>query len=635
MRSKIWAFLRDNPLPFLVLGGLLGGGLLRWGAGQPDAGRWLWLAALLLGGAPLVFRTARGMLRGDFAADVVATLSIVTALLMGEYFAGLIVVLMQSGGQALESYGLRRASSSLEALLARAPRLARRREGDRLVEIDAAAVRVGDTLVLRPGDLVPVDGTLLTARADIDDSALTGEPLLRAKGRGEHLLSGSVNAGDAVEMRADVVSATSQYARMVALVRRAQEERPPLQRLADRYAVWFTPATLVMCALGWVITRDPRTILAVLVVATPCPLILAVPVAVIGGVNRAARAGIIVKGGVALEQIGQARTIVFDKTGTLTYGLPVVTAIVPFAGFTADVLLRAAGAVEQLSSHLLARTLAEAAAQRLGALPLPTNFREVPGRGVEADCEGRHVLVGSPRFLTERLGHAGPTQPSGLPGLAAYVAIDDQPAGLVRFDDQMRPGVAGLMRRLRALGVRRTVMLSGDNAANAAAIAAQIGITEVEANLLPEDKVARLVALKAQGEPVVMVGDGINDAPALATATVGVAMGARGVGIAAEAADIVLLVDDVAKVGEAVAIGQRMLRIAKQSIYIGLGLSFAGMVAASFGLVSPVAGALYQEAIDVAVILNALRVLGDGGASHAAAEASPQPAPHGESLPTA
>ena len=498
MRGKSATVLRDNPLPFVVLLALIGGAILRFGYGQPERARWVWLAALVIGGIPLVITTVRGMVRGNFATDVVASLSIVTALVMGEYFAGLIIVLMQSGGEALERYSLRRASSALEQLLARAPRHARRKEGEQLVEIDVTAVRVGDTLVLRPGDLVPVDGVLLSARAEIDESALTGEPLARAKHGGDRLLSGSINQGDAAEMRASAVSEASQYAKMVELVRQAQEEKPPLQRLADRYAVWFTPLTLVMCGIGWLITGEPRTILAVLVVATPCPLILAVPVAVIGGINRAARAGIIVKGGAALEQIGRARAVVFDKTGTLTHGTPVVTAVVPFGGFSAAALLRAAGSVEQLSSHLLGRTLAAEAARQVGTLPLPGNFREVAGRGVEADLDGEHILVGSPRFLIERVGSSGPPQIDGPNGLAAYVAIGGQPAGIIHFDDQLRPGVRGLMQRLQQLGVRRTIMLTGDNAANAEAIGAQAGITQVEAGLLPEDKVRRLLVLQAR-----------------------------------------------------------------------------------------------------------------------------------------
>jgi heavy metal translocating P-type ATPase len=623
MGQKLRSFLRHNPLPALVLVALVAGALVRFWAGQPGLARWIWLAALVIGGAPLVAQTVLGMLRGHFAADVVATLSIVTALAMGEYFAGLIIVLMQSGGEALERFSLRRASSALEQLLARAPRKARRIAGDQLLEIDVEEVRAGDLLALRPGDLVPVDGALLSEHAAIDESALTGEPLTRAKRRGDRLLSGGVNRGHAAEMRATAVAAESQYAKIVELVRRAQEDRPPLQRLADRYAVWFTPLTLAMCALGWLITGDPRTILAVLVVATPCPLILAVPVAVIGGVNRAARAGIIVKGGAALEQIGRAGAVVFDKTGTLTYGTPVVTAVTPFGVVQADDLLRAVGGAEQLSAHPVGVALAEEAKRRVGALPLPEHVREAPGRGVEADVEGRRVIVGSPGFLAERITDVALPAPDRSGGLAAYVAIDGRLAGVVQLDDQLRGGVPALLRRLAQLGVRHTAILTGDNAVNARAIAARAGITQVEADLLPEDKARLIAALGERHAPVVMVGDGINDAPALATATVGVAMGAKGTGISAEAADIVLLEDDVAKVGEAVAIGRQMLRIARQSIYVGLGLSFACMVAASLGYIPPAAGALLQEAIDVAVILNALRALGGGDPTPAAPNRAP------------
>lgn len=607
MQRKIWSFIRENPLPPFALIGLLSGGVLRWGLAQPALADWLWLAVLVLGGAPLVWRTLRGMLHGQFASDVVAMLAIVTAVAMGEYFAGVIVVLMQAGGEALENYGLRRASSSLEQLLARAPRLAQRKHGEHLVEIDVAQVAIGDTLVVRPGDLVPVDGTLLSSSAEIDEAALTGEPLARNKDAGAPLLSGSANMGDAFEMRADKLSADSQYAKIVALVRQALDEKSPIQRLADRYAVWFTPLTLVMCGLSWLITGDIRTVLSVLVVATPCPLILATPIAVISGINRAAREGIIVKGGAAIEQIGRAQAIVFDKTGTLTLGTPVVERVLPFNGRSANELLRMAGSVEQLSSHLLGRTLAQAATHQGGALPLPTHFREIAGRGVEADLRGEHVLVGSARFLRERLGSSGPKTTLPDDALAAYVAVDHEPSGVVLFNDRLRPGVTQMIERLRRLGVKEIVMLTGDHAENARTIGRQAGVDRIEADLLPEDKVRVIQSLKQRYTPIVMVGDGINDAPALATATVGVAMGAHGSGISAEAADIVLLVDDVTKVGAAVAIGQRMLRIARQSIYVGLGLSFACMIVASFGLIPPAVGALLQEVIDVVVILNALR----------------------------
>ena len=294
--------LQSDPVPLVALLGLLGGGVARWGSGQPALAEQIWLVTLGVGGAPLVWHTLRGLLKGQFAADVVAMLAIVAALVMDEPFAGVIVVLMQSGGEALENYGFRRASSSLESLLARAPRVAWRKQGDHLEELAVAQVRVGDVLVVRPGELIPVDGVLLSATATVDESALTGEPLAADKPRGDRLLSGSVNAGGALEMRATAVSEESQYARIVELVRRAQQQKAPIERLADRYAVWFTPATLLVCGLGWAITGDPRTIVAVLVVATPCPLILATPIGLISGINRAARAGIIVKSGAALEQ---------------------------------------------------------------------------------------------------------------------------------------------------------------------------------------------------------------------------------------------------------------------------------------------------------------------------------------------
>ena len=602
--GKSLAFAKNNPVPYIAALGLLLGGALHFH--QPALARGIWLATLIGGGTPLVWRTLRGMVQGKFASDVVAMLAIITAAVMDQAFAGVIIVLMQAGGEALENYSLGRASSSLDQLLARAPRTAHRKSGGELAEVEAASVRPGDTLAVRPGDLIPVDGTLLSAQADVDESALTGELISRGKDLGDTLPSGSVNTGGAFEMRADKVSTDSQYSKIVQLVRQVQEERPPLQRLADRYAVWFTPLTLVMCGIGWWITGDARTILSVLVVATPCPLILAVPMAVISAINRAVGVGIIVKGGMALEQIAGARAFVFDKTGTLTLGTPVVEAVIPFDGLTPREILRTAGNVEQLSSHLLGQTLAAAQAEG-GSLTISTGFQEVAGRGVEADVDGQHILVGSPRFLKERLGSAGPAQVGAAVALEAYVAVGGKPSGMIRLNDSLRPGVDTMLRQLKEMGVRHTVMLTGDNAANGNAIRAKIGLDEVKANLLPEDKVKALQELKALYEPIVMVGDGINDAPALATATVGVAMGAHGTGISAEAAGIVLLVDDVTKVADAMEIGRRMVRIAKQSIGVGLGLSFACMVAAVFGKIPPVTGALLQEVIDVAVILNALR----------------------------
>jgi heavy metal translocating P-type ATPase len=614
MYKQAWSFTKHNPVPLIALLGLIGGSALTWLLGQPEAGGWVWIVALVVGGAPLVWRTLLGMLRGKFASDVVAMLAIVTAVVMNEPFAGLLVVLMQSGGEALDDYGFRRASSSLESLMARAPRTARRKSGDRLEDIAAEEVQVGYVLIVRPGELIPVDGTLLSEEAEIDESALTGEPLAHTKKQGDKLMSGSINGSSLFEMQATAISEQSQYARIVALVRQAQGDKAPIVRLADRFAIWFTPLTLLMCGFGWAVTADPTTILAVLVVATPCPLILAAPIAVISGINRAAGEGIIVKGGTAIEQVGRAQAVVFDKTGTLTLGSPVVYEVVSFDGTTASNLLHRAASVEQFSSHLLGQAIANGARSQGLTLSLPEDFVEIPGRGVSGRLDGQHVAVGSLKFLsglmhgdkvsTLKIAIAGT---SGSTELSALVALDKEPAGIVLFRDEIRPGVPEMIERLKRLGVQHTVMLTGDRLDNAKRVAAQAGIGEVVAELLPEEKVAAVERLQSKYEPLVMVGDGINDAPALAAATVGIAMGARGTGISAEAADIVLLVDDVTKVAEVIAIGQRTRSIVLQSIGIGLGVSMLLMVIASFGFIPAPVGALLQEGLDVVVILNALR----------------------------
>ena len=565
----------------------------------------VFLATLLVGGVPLVVQTARGMLRGRFAADIVASLAIVTAFLLEQYFAGVVIVLMQSGGEALEAYAMRRASDSLEGLLARAPKVAHRLRGEHLEDVPVESVAVGDALVVRPGDLVPVDAEVTEGTSTVDQSALTGEPLPIRAVPGTTLMSGSVNQEGALRVQALRRSAQSQYQQIVRLVERARQEKPPIQRLADRYAVWFTPLTLVMCGVAYLITGSPTSVLAVLVVATPCPLILATPVAVIAGISRAADLGVIVKHGIAIEQLGRARAVVFDKTGTLTLGQPSVAHVEARDGVSAGELLRLAAAVEQLSSHHLGRAVVEAGRARFASLPAVTDFQESPGRGVTGRVDARVLRIGSAAYLEEG-GVATPGVPPD--GTTAYVAIDGRIAGAIEFADRLRHQVPALLQRLAVLGVTETVMLTGDRDAPAEAIAAQAGIRTVRANLLPADKVAAVRELTARYGNVVMVGDGINDAPALAAATVGVAMGAHGTAVSAEAADVVLLVDDIARVGDAMAVSRRMRRIALQSIGVGLGVSFALMIVASFGHITPAVGAVMQEALDAAVILNALRV---------------------------
>jgi len=598
-------FIKQYPLPLIVGGGLVAGLAARFLFGSPQVGQGIFLAALIAGGGPLVVQTLRGMLRGRFAADVVAMLAILTALVLGQYFAGAVIALMQSGGEALERYAMGRASSSLEALLARAPKIGRRLHDGRVDEVPVSEIRVGELLLIRPGDLVPVDGEVTSGTSAVDQSALTGEPLPIRAVQGTPLLSGSVNLDGALEMRARRPAEQSQYQQIVRLVERARREKPPLQRLADRFAVWFTPITLVMCGVAWLLTGTATSVLAVLVVATPCPLILATPVAVIAGISRAADLGVIVKTGAAIEQLGRARAVVFDKTGTLTLGHPTVERIEAMDGAAVDEVLRLAASVEQLSSHHLGKAVADAGRQRLGRLPPATDFLETPGAGVAALVEGRRVAVGSAGFLSGR-GVPVPAGPDDH--TTAYVSVDGRLVGTIEFADRLRHQVPSLLQRLAVLGVTETVMLTGDREATAEIIAAQAGIRTVRANLLPAEKVAAVRELRRRYGTVVMVGDGINDAPALAAATVGVAMGEHGTAVSAEAADVVLLVDDISRVGDAMAVSRRMRRIALESIGVGLGVSFALMWVASLGMLSPAVGAVMQEALDAAVIVNALRV---------------------------
>jgi heavy metal translocating P-type ATPase len=596
--------VRRYPIVILAVVGLAVGILLHVLLPSPDGGHWAFLVVLVGGGMPLVFKTLRGIARGRLAADIVAALAIVTALVFGEYFAGAVVVLMQSGGEALETYAMHRATASLEALLARAPKIAHRLTGERLEDVPVEAVAPGDLLMVRPGDLVPVDGVVTAGTSAVDQSALTGEPIPIRALPGSALMSGSVNMDGALTLRALRKSAESQYQQILRLVDRARAEKPPIVRIADRFAVWFTPVTLVMCGVAYLVTHNPASVLAVLVVATPCPLILAAPVAVIAAISRAAAGGIIVKSGAAIEQVGRARVVVFDKTGTLTLGRPLVQDVSVANGRTPDELLRLAAAVEQLSAHHLGHAVAEAGRRRGLAIPPASDVQETPGLGVSGKVEGRTVDVGSAAYLASR---GIPPSDGASERTTAFVAIDGRYAGFITFADRMRHQVPALMQQLAHLGVDDTVMLTGDREETAEAIAALAGIRTVRANLLPADKVTAVQELKQHRGTVVMVGDGINDAPALAAATVGVAMGEHGPAASAEAADIVLLVDDVSRVGEAIALSQRMRRIILQSVGFGLGVSFALMVVASTGRIPPSIGALLQEALDAAVILNALR----------------------------
>jgi len=598
-------------LPGAALLAILAGLFLRLQPALADWSRVVWMAGLALTGTPVALRTLLGLLRGRAAADVVAMLAIGTALALGEPLAGLVVVLMQTGGEALERFAEGRASQAVQALEEAAPREAHRLdEAGRVTDLPAEVVEVGDRLLVRPGEMLPCDAVVLEGRSHVDVSRLTGEPVPVLAGPGTSLPSGAVNGEGPLTLRATAPASESLYARIVELVRTAQASKAPIQRLADRYAVWFTPLTLAVCAVAFALSHDALRVLAVLVVATPCPLILAAPVAVIGGLNRAARRQVVIRNGGALEQLGAVTTLMFDKTGTLTVGRPALARVVPVAPFLEGEVLTLAAAVEAGSGHQLARSVV-AGAEARGLQPTAaTEVREAAGQGVEGRVGGRWVTVGSSEFVARHAPNAVPAldaAASARSELRAYVTVDAAPAGVLVFADAVRPEAASLLHRLRGLGIRRMALLSGDRPENVEALRATLGLEEAHADLLPQDKVALVQAALARGERVAMVGDGTNDAPALSAATVGVAIAAHGGGITAEAADVVVLADDLGRVAEAVETSRWTMRIARQSVWAGLGMSGVAMLVAAAGHIPPVAGAVLQEVIDVAVILNALR----------------------------
>ena len=603
-------FLRSYPVPVATLLAIAAGA----GAGFVWGPLWrnvVWTVGLLACGAPVVLKTTAGVLRGKFAADLVATLAVVAAFALGEPFVGLVIVLMQSGGEALERLAEGRATDALRALQDAAPRTVHRFHDGTVEDVPVEVVTVGETILVRPGEVVPCDGEVQSGRSHLDTARITGEPVPVVATDGSKVMSGTVNQESPLIIRVTAIAAESQYARIVQLVREAQSSKTPLQRVADRYAVWFTPVTIVICAIAYAASGDWSRVLAVLAVATPCPLILATPVAVLGGMNRSARNQVLIRNGGALEALGTISAVIFDKTGTITIGKPEVSSLIPFGSVDEGHLLGMAAAVEQFSGHLLARTIVDEAVNRSVAVPHAVNLSESPGRGVEGDVHGSRVMVGAKSFLIERypdsLGEIQQLEPDEKAALRAYVAVDGSLAGIIQYADRIRPGMRQMIERIREAGVKHIMLLSGDRAANVHHVANSVGIEDAKGDLLPEDKVSAVRALLGEGERVLMVGDGTNDAPALSAATVGVALASQGRGIATEAANVILLADDPARIVDAIHISRRTMRIAKQSILVGLGISSLGMVGAAMGLIPPVAGALLQEGVDLAVILNALR----------------------------
>ena len=608
---------RARILAAVALAAIVVGGALHL-AGEASAGDAVWrsvLALLALELAVEVLWTV--VVERHMGVDVIALIAMVGALALGELLAGLVIGLMFSGGLALEELADARARRELTALVERAPKVARVKVDGGFRDVAVEQVQVGDVALVRSGELIPVDGTVLSAEAVIDTSALTGEPLPVTAGRGMAVLSGTSNAGAPFEVRADRPATASAYAALVRLVEQAETERAPFVRLADRYAGFFLPATLLIAGLAWALSGEPVRALAVVVVATPCPLILAAPIALVSGLSRAAGAGIVVKGAGAIETLGQVRTVLLDKTGTLTVGSPEVREVAVRDSFDQAQVLGLAASVDRMSAHVLGASLVHAAEDAGLTLAPAAEIEEDPGQGIAGTVAGHRVAVGSRRFLEQHgIGAAELERGVLIDGRGSgearvLVAVDGGLAGVIAMADELRPDARGIVERLRAEGVRQIAMVSGDRRSVAERVGREIGVDRVYSEQQPEDKLEVIRRLREDPalRPVMMVGDGVNDAPALALADLGIAMGAAGATVSSETADAVITVDRVDRVADAIHAGRRSLRIARESVIAGMGLSLAAMTVAAFGYLPPLAGAILQEGIDLAVILNALRAL--------------------------
>lgn len=560
---------------------------------------------LVFGGIPLTYQLARKAFSGEFGSDLLAGISIVTSVILGEYLAGSIVVLMLAGGEALESYALRTAASVLEALAKRMPSIGHLKRGAELQDVPLDAIAVGDILLVHPHEICPVDGEVVEGHGKMDEAYLTGEPFEITKTRGSKVISGAINGDAALMIRATARASDSRYAKVTEVMRESAETRPRLRRLGDQLGAIYTPVALAIAILAWLVTGSATRFLAVLVIATPCPLLIAIPVAIIGSISLCARQSIIVRSSLALEQITRCRTAIFDKTGTLTYGAPSLTDTHIAPGFTPDEVMALVTSLERYSRHPLARAVL-AAYRAPSTLPEASEVSEPPGAGLCGIVGGRRVRITSrTRALEDQVAGAA-AFPHFAEGLECVVVIDERAAAILRFRDAPRDDSRPFVEHLRpAHHFSRVMIVSGDRPSEVRYLAEQVGVTEVHAHQSPEEKLAIVRAETARARTL-YVGDGINDAPAMMAATVGVAIGQHS-DVTTEAASVVIMDNSLRKVDEFMHISRRMRTIALQSAVGGMALSIGGMLFASTGWLTPVQGAIGQELIDVAAVVNALR----------------------------
>jgi len=605
LHSNIITFIRRYRLfSFSVVAALVAFGLMI--AGQDTAQNWVLSLTVLIVALPIVKNMYHDVQNGTYGIDILAITAIVSSVLLKEYWTAMVIVLMLTGGEALEDYAENRSKRELDALLSRAPSMAHVIRGRKIVDIPVSEVQVGDRIIIKPGEVVPVDAAILEGNANFDESSLTGESLPQTKEPGEQVLSGSVNLDGAVTAKALHSAADSQYQQIIKLVKNASNSQAPFVKLADRYAIPFTVVAFAIAGTVWFISGDPIRFLQVIVVATPCPLLLAAPIAIISGMSRASKQGIIVRTGSALEKLAKVQTVAFDKTGTLTRGKLKVSDVKTYGYYSKNDILGFASALETSSHHVLASAINEAALEARAKVPKAKNVTETPGHGLSAGVSGKHILVGRMALLKQhQVTIPAKFKASDISQTSTFVAINGELAGVISFTDEIRPETQATLDQLRGLGIKHIQMITGDNRVVAASVAKQLGITEVVSEALPGDKLRAVEALP--NHPVAFVGDGVNDAPVLMASDVGIALGARGSTAASESADMVIMLDDLGRVASGVEIAKRTFKIARQSILIGIGLSVILMFIFATGKFPPIYGAAIQELVDVVVIINALR----------------------------